>query len=118
MLKLLGRLVVNAVAIWAAASLVPGVTLDLSHVGGVVAVALVFGVVNAILKPIAKLLSFPLMLLTLGLFTLVINGALFALTAALTEALEVQGFFGAVVASVIVSIVSWFMGIFLDDDDD
>ena len=118
MLKLLGRIVINAVSIWAASQMVPGVTLDLSDPVAVGVVALVFGLVNAFLKPIAKFFSFPFIIFTLGLFTLVINGALFALTAWLTDALSVSGVVAALVASVVVSIVSWFMGIFLDDDDD
>ena len=118
MLKLLARLVINAVAIWAAAEMVPGVSLDTSHVGPVVLVALIFGVINAILKPIAKFFSFPFIILTLGLFTLVVNGALFALTAWLTDALSVSGLFPAILASIVVSVVSWLLGLFLDDDDE
>lgn len=118
MFKLLIRLVINAVAIWAAAEVVTGVTLDTEHVGGVVLVALVFGIVNAILKPIASLLSFPFIVLTLGLFTLVVNAGLFGVTAWLTDALSVTGFWPAVWGALIVSVVSWFLGLFVSDDDE
>lgn len=118
MVKLLFRLIINAVAIWAAAYIVEGVTLDMDRLGAVAVVALVFGVVNAVLKPIAKFLSFPAVVLTLGLFTLVINAGLFALTAYVTEALAISGFIPALLGSLIVSFVSWLLGLFLDDDDD
>ena len=117
MLKLIIRIIINAVAIWAAAELISGVTLDTTRVGAVIAVAVVFGVVNALLKPLAKLLGFPFIVLTLGLFTLVINGALFALTAWLTDALSVSGFWPAVLASIVVAVVSWLLGLFVSDDD-
>jgi putative membrane protein len=118
MLKLLVRLVINAVAIWAAAELLGGITLDTGDLGGVALVALVFGVINAVLKPVAKLLSFPFIILTLGLFTLVINAALLALTAGLVDALSVSGFWPALWGALVVSVVSWFLGIFVSDDED
>lgn len=117
MVKLLIRLLINAVAIWAAAEIVSGVTLDMDRIGAVAVVALVFGLVNALLKPIVKLLSFPFIILTLGLFTLVINAALFGVTAWLTDALAVNGFLPALFGSLIVSVVSWLLGLFVSDDD-
>ena len=118
MIRLLIRLGVNAAAIWAAAYLIEGVTFDTSQPVSVLAVALVFGVVNAVLKPIMKLFSFPFMLLSLGLFTLVINAALFGLTAWLTSALSIQGVMPAFFGALVVSFVSWFLGIFVDKKDD
>ncbi|MFP4601088.1 MAG: phage holin family protein [Persicimonas sp.] len=118
MLKLIVRLLVNAVAIWAAAELVGGMTLDMGSPVGVVLVALVFGIVNAVLKPIAKVLGFPFIILTLGLFTLVINAGLLALTAWLVDALAISGFWPALWGALVVSIVSWFLGMFVSDSDD
>jgi putative membrane protein len=118
MFKLLIRLVVNGVSIWAAAQVVDGVTLDTHHVWGVVLVALVFGIVNTLLKPLATLLSLPFIILTLGLFTLVVNAGLFGLTAWMTDALVVDSFGAALWGALIVSIVSWFLGLFLSNDDD
>jgi putative membrane protein len=118
MFKLLLRLVINAVAIWAAAEIVDGVTLDSERVGAVILVALVFGIVNAILKPLAQLLSLPFIIVTLGLFTLIVNAGLFGLTAWLTDALAVSGFWPALWGALIVSVVSWFLGLFLSDSDD
>ena len=112
MWKLVVRLVVNAVAIWAAAELITGVTLT-SDPWGIALVALVFGIINAVLKPIARLIGFPFIILTLGLFALVINAGLLALTATLTNALTIAGFWPAVLGALVVSIVSWFLGTFL-----
>ena len=117
MFNFLVRLLINGVAIWAASYLVHGLVLDTSNWWGVALVALVFGIVNAVLKPIAKLLSFPLIILTLGLFTLAINAALLGLTAWATSALSISGFWPAVWGALIVSVVSWFLGLFVDDDD-
>lgn len=116
MFALLIRLVVNAVAIWAAAEIVPGITLTEDPLG-LVLVALIFGVINAGLKPIAVVLGFPLIVVTLGLFTLVINAGLLALTAWVTPALDVVGFWPAVAGAFVVSVVSWFLGIFVGTRD-
>lgn len=117
MIRLLVRLGVNAAAIWAAAYLIQGVTFDTSQPMSVVAVALVFGIVNAVLKPIMKLFSFPFMILSLGLFTLVINAVLLGLTAWLTSALTINGVLPAFLGALVVSVVSWFLGIFVDKKD-
>jgi putative membrane protein len=94
-----------AVAIGIAAALVPSVEID----GGVLSllgVALLFGLVNALIGPLLRWISLPLTAVTFGLFALVINGALLALTAGLSDALEVGGFLGAMVAAVVISLLS------------
>jgi putative membrane protein len=103
------RLLVNAAALWVATQLVPGVTYD----GGalpMLGVALVFGVLNASLRPVAKILTFPLIILTLGIFALVINGLMLWLTSSLSSALglgfHVSGFWAAFWGGLVVSIVS------------
>lgn len=96
---------VVAVAIAITASLVPSVEID----GGFFAllgVALVFGLVNAIIGPLLRLISLPLTLMTFGLFALVINAALLAITAGLTDSLDVGGFFGAVLAALLISVLT------------
>ena len=120
MWKLLVKLLINAAAIWAAAEIVPGMTLDTGQPVSVLLVALVFGIVNVLLKPLLKLLGLPFIIVTLGLFLLVINAALLGVTAALTEALAISGFWAAVFGGICVSVVSWFLELFLapDDDDD
>jgi putative membrane protein len=105
--KFLVKLAVNGVAIWAAASVVPGVDLATEHLLPVVLVALVFALVNSLVKPLLVVLGLPFIVLSLGLFLLVINGLLLGLTASLTSALAVSGFGAAVLGSIVVSLVSW-----------
>ena len=118
MIKLLFRLLINAVAIWAAAYIVDGVNLDMNNLWAVAAVALVFGFFNAIVGPVVKFFSLPFIIFTLGIFSLVVNALLFWTTSALTDALSVSGFMPAFWGALIVSVVSWFLSMFLDDDDD
>jgi putative membrane protein len=108
------RLVVNAAALWVAASFVGGIQLS-EGFGNILWVALLFGVVNAILKPILMLFSIPFLIFTLGLFALVVNGALLLITARLTEHLTVSGLGSAILGSIIISIVTILLGSFLDD---
>ena len=103
------RLLVNAAALWVATQVVPGV----SYAGGPVpmlGVALVFGVLNASLRPVAKILTFPLIIVTLGIFALVINGLMLWLTSSLSSALglgfHVSGFWAAFFGGLVVSVVS------------
>ena len=109
------RLFVNALALSAAAWLVPGITLSGSF-GDVLLVALVFGLVNAFLKPLVLLLSLPFLLLTLGLFAFVVNGAMLLLTARLTEHLAVSGIGAAILGSLVISVVSAVLGGVLKDE--
>lgn len=115
-MRFLIRLLVNAAALWVAVRLIPGI----AYQGGWIpflGVALVFGVLNAFVRPIVKLLTLPLLLLTLGLFTLVINGFMLWLTAALSGVLglhfHVSGFWPALWGALVVSIVSTFLSAFL-----
>lgn len=109
------RLIVNALALSAAAYVVSGITLS----GGfldVLLVALVFGVVNALLKPFLMILSLPFLLLTLGLFTFVVNGALLLLTARLMPHFAVAGLGSAILGSIVISVVSMLLGGALKDE--
>ncbi len=106
-MKWLGRLVMHTLAILVAAYIVPGV-----HVDGIltsVVVAVVLGIVNAIIKPVLKLLTFPITLLTLGLFSLVINGLMIWLVSQLVSGFVVSSFMSAVLFSVALSVVGWFL---------
>jgi putative membrane protein len=112
------RLLVNAAALWVATRLVPGVI----YAGGwlpFLGVALVFGVINAVIRPIAKLLTFPLIIVTLGLFALVVNGLMLWLTSALAARLglgfTVSGFWAAFWGALVVSIVSTILSMFVAD---
>ena len=98
-----------ALAIGITAALVPSVEID----GGpltLVGVSALFGLVNAIIGPLLRLLSLPLLLVTFGLFALVINAALLGITAGLTDSLDVGGFLSVVVAAFLISVLSAALG--------
>ena len=101
------RLIVNAVALICVAYVVPGI--HVSGLGGALIAALILGIVNAILRPILVVLSLPLELVTLGLFTLVINALLFWLVGALHVGLTVDGFWPAFLGAIVMAIVSWIL---------
>lgn len=101
--------VATAVALAVAAALIPSVDID-GGVGTLLWVALMFGLVNGLIGPLLRLVSLPLTLVTFGLFGLVINGALLALTAGLSDALDVGGFLSTIVAAVIISVVTAVLG--------
>lgn len=116
-MRFLVRLLVTAAALWAAVVLVPGIE-HRGHWAGLLAVALVFGLVNAVVRPILFLLTCPLVLLTLGLFVFVLNALMLWLTAALAGALGIDfvvrgfwpAFFGALVVAVVSTVLSIFVG--------
>lgn len=106
------RLLVTAASLWVAIRIVPGLSFE----GGVLAfagVAVVFAVVNAVVRPLALVFSLPLLLVTLGLFWLVVNGLMLWLTAALSGALglgfQVRGLWAAVLGALVVSVASWLL---------
>ncbi len=118
---------VNAVALWVAAWLVPGITFGEGKFGSkfatIVLVAIVFGVINAVVKPIAKLLSFPFIILTLGLFTFVVNAFMLQLTEWVADPLGLSFtiahfFWDAVLGALIITIVSMVLGWVIPDHDD
>jgi putative membrane protein len=103
--KLIVVWIVVAAAIAVGALLVPSVEIE----GGffsLLGVALVFGLVNALLGPLLRLLSLPLTLMTFGLFALVTNGVLLAATAGLSDSLEVGGFLSTMLAALLISVVT------------
>ena len=112
------RLLVNAAALWVATHLVSGV----SYAGGWISflgVALVFGFVNAFIRPVAKILTFPLIIVTFGIFSLVVNGLMLWLTSSLSVALSlgfhVSGFWAAFFGALIVSIVSTLLSMMVTE---
>jgi putative membrane protein len=111
------RLIVNALALSAAAWLLDGIDLA----GGffdVLLVALVFGLLNAVLKPILLFFSLPFLIVTLGLFAFVVNAVVLLVTARITDALSVEGFGSAILGSVVISLVTLFLGGALKDKDE
>jgi putative membrane protein len=118
-MRFLVRLIITAVALWAAVALVNGITFT----GGwfsLLVVALIFGLVNAFVRPLLKLLTCPFILLTLGLFNFVINALMLWLTSALSSSLglgfHVSGFAAAFWGALVVSIVSVLLSIFVPDE--
>jgi len=107
------RIAIVALGLWLAAQIFPG--LQFSGPGSLLAAALLLGIVNAVVRPIAVVLTLPLTLLTLGLFLLVINAAMLGLVALLLGGFQISGFWTAVGASLIVSIVSWAASGLLND---
>jgi putative membrane protein len=118
------RIVLNAVAVWVATLIVPGVDVTTDSTGKkiltLLVVAAILGLVNATIKPVAQLLSLPLTILTLGIFALVVNGLLFWLVAAVSDALgapfHVDGFWAGFWGAIVVSIVSWVLSVVVPDD--
>ncbi|CAM2840859.1 phage holin family protein [Prescottella defluvii] len=119
------RLVINAVAIWLAAQWVSGITIADSGEGTgsdvliILGIALLFTVVNTFVKPIVKLLSLPLLILTLGLFTVVINALMLMLTSWISSqtewGLSVDGFWTAVWGALIISLVNVVLSALVPD---
>jgi putative membrane protein len=117
MVQLIIRVVINAVALWVADRLLEGLTLSDSTTE-LALVAIVFGLVNAFIKPIVQILSCPLTILTLGLFTLVINALMLMLTGWLTGGgVTTDSFWSALIGALIISIVSTVLSWFLVEKD-
>ena len=131
MTKLILRWLLNAAALWAAAYLVPGI--DHEGWAALLLIALVFGLINALIRPLLKVLTCPLQILTLGLFTIVINALLLLLTSWIAQnwlvrgqvaeqfnyIFRVDGFWpAAVLGALVVSVVSIVGSIFLRDRDE
>ena len=114
MTKFILRWIINAIALFAAVSLVPGVNLQGSWTS-IIWLALIFGLINAFLGPLLKLLTCPLIFLTLGLFTFVINAFLLLMTSGVAGGLVVDGFGSALLGSLIISVVSWLLSSFIND---
>jgi putative membrane protein len=105
------RLVITALGLWAAATIVPGVTI--AGVGSLIVAALLLGFVNAFIRPIILILTLPLTLLTLGLFILVVNGISLALVAWVMPGFTLSGLGAAILGSIVVSLTSWFASTFV-----
>jgi putative membrane protein len=120
------RLLANAAALAIATWILSGITLTgsttTSQIVTLLIVALIFGVLNAIVKPIFALVTIPLLLLTLGLFLIVINACMLLLTSWLAGLFDlgwsVDGFWTALLGGIIISIVSFVLNVFLPDPGD
>jgi putative membrane protein len=114
------RWAINAVSLYAAIQLVPGIVAQNTDWGAILGLALIFGLINALISPILKLLTCPLIILTLGLFTLLINTFIFYLAGQIGTwfgiGFEVSGFWAAFLGGLITSIVSVFLTLLFKDE--
>ena len=118
-MKLLLRIAINAVAIWITSLILSGFTFSGSLINLLI-IGIIFGLVNAVIRPIVKLLTLPINIFTLGLFTLVINTLMLMLTVWLSGSLSFEGgifgsFLTAFIAAIIISIISTVLSWFLPD---
>jgi len=111
-MRFIFRLLINVVAILIIAHIAPGLIRVDGFLAALIA-AVLLGIVNTIIRPILVILTFPLTLLTFGLFLLVINALMLWLVSALLSGFHVNGFWGALFGSILISIVSWLLSKFL-----
>ena len=107
------RWLINAFALWLTSNIIDGIRIE-----GVVPLfiaALVLGILNALLRPLLLIATIPINLITLGLFTFVINGAMLKLTAWLVSGFVVQGFWSAVIGALLLSLFSLILNFFVSD---
>ena len=119
MIALLLRLIINAVALFAATKIVPGISFTGDWVTLVV-VAVIFGIVNALVRPLLAALTCPLIILTLGLFTFIVNAFMLALTGWIADQLHlgfhVNDFGAALLGAIVISIVSFVLTLFIREE--
>jgi len=99
------RLLITALGLWLASEIIPG--FHFAGTGSLFAAALLLGVVNAVVRPLLIILTFPITIVTLGLFLIVINAAMVGLVATLLKGFTVSGFGPTLLGSLIISITSW-----------
>ncbi|MGH9893664.1 MAG: phage holin family protein [bacterium] len=111
------KVLVGAAALWVADRLISGIELT-GDIWQILLIALVFGIVNALLRPLVKILSIPFLIITLGLFAIVINMLMLAITAGLMENLTVDGVLSAFLGSLVISIVTAVLSFLIPDSND
>ncbi len=122
MFRLLIRWAINTIAIWLAIELVPGIDHD-GTFWSLLGISLIFGLINALVLPFLVLLTCPLVLVTLGLFLLLINAAMLSLTAWISNnlfdlGLFIDGFWPTLLGALIISIVSGVLNMLVSDDNE
>lgn len=114
MLRFILQAVVTALGLWLAAWLVPGV--EFLSTGSLIAAAVLLGLVNGFVRPVLVFVTFPLTIITFGLFLLVVNAATIGLVASLLGGFVVDGLWAGVGAAVVTGVVSWIAGSIISDD--
>lgn len=119
MTRFLLRWAINAAGLFAAIWIVPGINF-FGEWTGILWIALIFGLLNALVRPLLKFLTCPLIILTLGLFTIIVNTLMLILTSAVGQSLglafTVDGFWSALLGSLVISLVSVVLSIFVRDE--
>ena len=116
MVRFIVQGVVTGVGLWLASVVVPGV--DFTGQWSLILAAVLLGVVNAIVRPIMVVLTFPITVVTLGLFLLVVNAAMIGLTAMFLGGFVVDGLWAGIGAAIVTGVVSWLAGAFIGGGDD
>jgi putative membrane protein len=114
-MRFLLRVLLNAVAVFLAAQLIPGI--GLSGPGAALAAGIVLGLVNAVIRPVLILLTLPATVLTLGLFIFVVNAICLALAAWFVPGFTISGFWAALFGAIVISVISWLLSVLLIDED-
>jgi putative membrane protein len=114
MVGFLLRWSMNLLALMVAASIIKGIRIE--SVGMGILAAGILGVVNAVIRPLVLLLTLPITILTLGLFTLVINAVMLQIVASLVPGFTIESFSAALVGALVVSLVSWLLNIFVSGE--
>lgn len=114
MLRFIIQFLVTCLALWLAAEVVPGVAF--TDTGSLLLAAILLGIANAIVRPVLTILTFPLTVITFGLFLLVVNAATIGLVAALLGGFVVDGLWAGIGAAIVTGVVSWIAGWFIGGD--
>jgi putative membrane protein len=114
MVRFIVQFLVTALGLWLSSRLIAGV--DFLSNGSLLAAALLLGLANAIVRPILTVITFPLTIITFGLFLLVVNAATIGLVASLLGGFVVDGLWAGIGAAVVTGLVSWVAGWFIGED--
>jgi putative membrane protein len=121
MVRILARFLVNALAIWLTAQLLPSM-IQVNGAGGAAIAVIMFGLVNALVRPLVTCLTLPLFFLTLGLFTFVLNGLMFWLASVIASVFFpgqflVEDFWAAFLGAIVMSIISMVLSVLIPDEE-
>ena len=114
MVRFIVQALVTMLGLWLAANLIPGVAF--TSTGSLIAAAIILGIVNAFVRPVLVVVTFPITVITLGLFLLVVNAAMIGLTAMFLGGFVVDGLWPGIGAAIVTGLVSWIAGAFIPDE--
>ena len=115
MIRFIIQALVTMAGLWLSARIVPGV--DFTNTGSLIAAAVILGLVNAFVRPILVVLTFPITVVTLGLFLLVVNAAMIGLTSVFLGGFVVDGLWAGIGAAIVTGVVSWIAGAFIGGEE-